>query len=217
MFPVHADYAANWYAEMLREENAALCDGNYDARNDALSQRYNRRLDLSRLVETLPRLGAVLWLERQSVKRAASIAFAPHCRLFVPDPGLSALCICRRLTAHSAVTPYGPREWLCFRDVDDVTRGKLFLLPDTDYFAWEELATQSVPLPAGPVSAWQRSFARLGFGWRARLLRFELHHASRLQRLDARPPAQTSCLGLELAGAIARTGHADFLAPAAPA
>ena len=181
-------------------------------RYGAPTPRGEGTLDLARLIEILPRLGAVLWLERQSAKRAASIRFAPRWRLFVSDPGLGVLCACRRLTAHSAVTPYGPREWLCFRDADDVARGKLFLLPDTDYFAWEELGRQSMPLPAGPLSALQRSFAPLSLGWRARLLRFDLHRAARLQRLEARVPPRISHLGLELAEAIARANHADFYA-----
>ena len=201
------------YADMSPRDSLAVSDRAYEGRS-AIALHGDSGVDIARLVDTLPKLGAVLWLERQSMKCAASIAFAPRCRLFVPDPGLRALCTCRHLTAHSAVTPYGPREWLCFRDGDDVARGKLFLLPDTDYFAWEELGKQAMPLPKARLSIVQRSFARLSLGWRAHLLRFDLQHAARLRRLDAHAPAQISRLGLELAGAIARSVHADFFASA---
>lgn len=179
-------------------------------------------LDLPRMADALPKLGAVLWLDRR-VWRAAP----PHATigsrgvLLLDHPALGVLGRCTTVAAHTAVTPHGPREWLCFRDDAGDAQGKLFLLPDTDYLAWDEMAAASrlAPVATAP-QRWQAhgaflrgALSRLGGGWRARLLTFDLRRLPWLRTLSARPPLRISLLGLELARAIARAEGAELISP----
>jgi len=196
-------------------------------RDDAVSgptspSRASAGFDLARIAEALPKLGAVLWLDRRD-RRAAPTRATIGARgvLLLDHPALVALDHCRQLTAHTAVTPQGPREWLCFRDGDGAAQSKLFLLPDTDYLAWDEMTAASHltrPSPQNepwhPHGAFLRSaLARLGAGWRARLLTFDLKKLPWLRTLNAQPPLRISLLGLELARVIARAEGADMVSP----
>jgi hypothetical protein len=178
--------------------------------------------DLARLIDALPKLGAVLWLERRDRRQTPPRAtLGPGGVLLLDHPALGALARCSAVTAHTAVTPQGPREWLCFRDAAGDAQGKLFLLPDTDYFAWDEMtATACVATPAPGLQRWQAhtaflrcAMARLGAGWRARLLIFDLRRLPWLRTLGARPPLRISLLGLDLARTIARAEGADLVSP----
>jgi hypothetical protein len=179
-------------------------------------------LDLPRLVEWLPRLGAVLWLERRE-RRVSPPRTLVGARgiVLLEHPALGVLGRCRSLAAHTAVTPHGPREWLSFRDAREEVRAKLFLLPDTDYLAWDEMAAATQLEPACEESPrWHAhaaflrgALARLGSAWRARVLRFELGRLPWLRTLDAQPPLRLSLLGLELARAIARSEGAELVSP----
>lgn len=179
-------------------------------------------LDLPRLAEWLPRLGAVLWLERRE-RRPSPLRALIGARgiVLLEHPALAVLGRCRSITAHTAVTPHGPREWLSFRDARDEVRAKLFLLPDTDYLAWDEMAaaTRLEPACEEPTrwhahAAFLRgALARLGSAWRARVLRFELGRLPWLRTLDAQPPLRLSLLGLELSRAIARSEGAELVSP----
>jgi len=180
------------------------------------------RFDLARVAEALPKLGAVLWLDRRD-RRAAPTRATIGARgvLLLDHPALVALEHCRQLTAHTAVTPQGPREWLCFRDADGAAQSKLFLLPDTDYLAWDEMTAASHLAPPSPqTEPWQphgaflrSAWARLGAGWRARLLTFDLKKLPWLRTLNAQPPLRISLLGLELARVIARAEGAELISP----
>lgn len=179
------------------------------------------RFDLSRLADALPHLGAVLWLERRN-RRAAPLraSIGANGVLLVDHPALGALARSHAVTAHTAVTSHGPREWLCFRDEAGEAQGKLFLLPDTDYLAWDEMTAASRLETEPPPECWNAhgaflrgALARLGSGWRARLLTFELTRLPWLRTLAARPPLRISLLGLELARAIARAEGAELISP----
>jgi len=180
------------------------------------------RFDLHRLLDAMPRLGTVLWLERRDRRAAARVSgTASEGVLLVEHPALGVLSRCTRITAHSAVTCNGPREWLCFHDAAGVG-SKLYLLPDTDYLAWDEMTAASRLLPpaAAPARDWQahgallrNAFARLGVGWRARLLEFDLKRMPWLRTLGARPPLRISLIGLELARAIASDEGAEWVTP----
>jgi len=177
--------------------------------------------DLARLADALPKLGTVLWLERRS-RRAAPLraSIGTNGVLLVDHPALGALARSNAVTAHTTVTSHGPREWLCFRDAAGDMQGKLFLLPDTDYLAWDEMAAAG-RLDAEPTpERWNAhgaflrgALSRLGSGWRARLLTFELKRLPWLRTLGARPPLRISLLGLELARAIARAEGAELVSP----
>ena len=178
--------------------------------------------DIATLASWLPRLGAVLWLGR-TVSTATAARAVAHARgvLLLDHPALSPLVRCVSATAHTQVTSHGPREWLSLRAHDDASLAKLFLLPDTDYLAWDEMTAALGLAPAieAPMrwhahAAFLRTaFARLGAAWRARLMTFEQRRLPWLQTLDARPPLRISLLGLELARAIALSENAELPSP----
>lgn len=179
-------------------------------------------LDLPRLAEWLPRLGAVLWLERRERRPPPSRALVgPRGIVLLEHPSLAALAHCGAIAAHTAVTPHGPREWLSFRDAKGEVRAKLFLLPDTDYLAWDEMAAAARLAPVREdASAWHAhtaflrgALARFGTAWRARVLRFEAGRLPWLRTLGAQPPLRLSLIGLELARAIARGEGAELVTP----
>lgn len=182
-----------------------------------------RRLDLGRLADALPRLGPVLWLERRPARASTEpAALGGRGPLLIEHPALGALAQCTSAVAQVAVTPLGPREWLCLRDRAGEAQAKLFLLPDTDYLAWDEMtaACQLDPALCPTPPRWSAhgaflrgAFARLGAGWRARLLTFRLRRMPWLRTLDAQAPLRMSLLGLELAQAIARDESAELVSP----
>ncbi len=178
--------------------------------------------ELARLVDALPSLGAVLWLDRAARRNLPLRAtMGAQGVLLLDHPALAVLGGGAPVTAHTAVTTHGPREWLCFRDDGGEAQAKLFLLPDTDYLAWDEMIAHShVAPPQEPPNRWQAratslrcALAHLGLGWRARLLVFDLKRMPWLRRLGTRPPLRVSLLGLEIARAITRAECADFVAP----
>jgi hypothetical protein len=179
-------------------------------------------LDLGRLAEALPRLGVVLWLERRERRaRSAHATIGVRGVLLVDHPALRAFARCSTVSAHSAVTPQGPREWICLRDHAGEAQAKMFLLPDTDYLAWDEMTgANAITAPSAPAQRWhahtaflRSAFARFGTGWHARLLVFDLKHLPWLRTLGARPPLRISLIGLEIARSIARAEGADLVTP----
>ena len=179
-------------------------------------------LDLPRLAEWLPRLGAVLWMEKTGRRRprAQMLPGARRVVLF-EHPALAVLAYCRSVAAHAVVTPHGPREWLDFRTGEGETLARLFLLPDTDCLAWDEMAAATRLTPADDnAPAWQAhaaflrsALSRFGAAWRARVLRFEAGRLPWLRTLGARPPLRLSLIGLELVHAIVRSENAELVSP----
>jgi len=179
-------------------------------------------LDLHALARWLPRLGAVLWLDRSARRHAPMRAVTGSRGLLLLDhPALDALARSTIATAHTQVTPHGPREWLAFRDASGETLAKLFLLPDTDYLAWDEMTAAAALAPRIEEPArWhahaaflRQALARIGTAWQARLFTFEQRKLPWLQTLDARSPLRLSLLGLELARLIARSEGAELVSP----
>jgi len=178
--------------------------------------------DLVRIADALSKLGSVLWLERRERRVGQMrVTIGAGGLVLFDHPALAVLGRCSAMTAHTAITPRGPREWLCFRDATGETQGKLYLLPDTDYLAWDEMnaASRIVPQAESP-SRWHAhgaflrgAMARLGQGWRGRLLTFEFKRFPWLRTLGAQAPLRISLLGLELARAIARDENAELVSP----
>jgi hypothetical protein len=183
--------------------------------------RPSRGLDLAQLADALPKLGTVLWLERRLPAPTPAPIVLPRGVVLLDHPALVVLARCSDVSACEAVTPNGPREWLAFASADGESRAKLFLLPDSDYLAWDEMTAQCRSATAGePVPRWgahaaflRNALARIAGGWRARLLAFEQRRLPWLCTLDARPPLRISLLGLDLARAIARDEGAELVSP----
>jgi hypothetical protein len=201
-------------------ERAAMSDGllrDWDPAEPAADSVYEPRtrvaeLDLSAFVEWLPRLGTVLWLHQP--RRESNF---PRARLtergvlLLEHPDIAAFGDVTAIRARSAVTPHGPREWLDF-DTGATTRARMYLLPDTDYLAWDAMCATFTGEDAtvGPRSRWQahRTFMRCAFArartaWVARVVRMPLLRLPCLQVLGARDAASVSALGRRLAAAIA--------------
>jgi hypothetical protein len=177
------------------------------------------RFDLATIATCLPRLGPVLWLERHPLHALPTRpSFDTHDGVLFGHPALAMLGRCESVTARFAVTAHGPREWLDFRDANASVEARLFLLPDTDYFAWDRMLEGCArpPLPRRPQpwhahAAFLRgALARIGRSWRAHLVTFRFERIQFLSLLDARTPARISPLGLELARPIADGERAEL-------
>jgi hypothetical protein len=169
-------------------------------------------------LRALPRLGNVLWL---TCGRKASSAAVSASAIDLDDECLWPLAAFSRARGRHAITPAGPREWIDFAGVEGRILAKLFLLPDTDYFAWDEFVAPLSETPPPQVAAgwnahlaFQRSaLRRLGASWRACLLRFELAGDPWHPRLRRCRKGHASLLDLEVAVAIARAEGAFLSAP----
>lgn len=195
-------------------------DGDVFARSGERAEHV--ALDLANLAEWLPRLGTVLWLERRDSAPGTPQRMSAGPRLMLLEHAAAGLLArCASLSAWSSVTPQGPREWLCFHADSGEIQAKLFLLPDSDVLAWDQMsaaqgliAAESVA-PEGTVHAslLRRALARFGNRWQARLLAFDLRPLPWLHTLGAKAPLRISLLGLDLARAIVRDENAEWISP----
>ena len=179
-------------------------------------------LDLATLAEWLPRLGTVLWLERRDAVPGAPLRMSAGPRLLLLEHAAAGvLARCASLRAWSNVTPQGPREWLSLHQASGEVAAKLFLLPDSDVLAWDQMtaALGLVPVESGPPDApghasfLRRALARFGHRWQARLLAFDLKPLPLLHTLGAKAPLRISLLGLDLARTIVHDENAEWLSP----
>jgi hypothetical protein len=188
----------------------------------ALARESGERFDVAALAPWLPRLGATLWLDRKGRRPVeAPATIGSRGLLLLDHPALTVLARCLCASAHVQVTSHGPREWLSFRDADGNALAKLYLLPDTDYLAWDEMvAAMRFAPPVKEPADWQAhtaflrlAFARLGTAWQARLVTFEHRRLPWLHTLGARAPLKLSLLGVEIARLIAASENAELLSP----
>lgn len=177
---------------------------------------------LCEFAEWLPRLGPVLWLDRRNANRQTRIC--PDARsgpVLLDHPALVTLCNSRKLCAHHAVTVHGPREWVSFHSASGEVDARLYLLPDSDVLAWDEMIPGLRMACAGSeqndapthTNFLRRALGRFGQRWQARLLEFRSSRQPWLNELDAQPPLKISLLGIELAGHIVRDESADWISP----
>lgn len=173
------------------------------------------------LAEWLPRLGPVLWVQRCNVGMDRQANAQPTSTLLLDHPALTVLSACRQLRAHQATTARGPREWLSFQSVNDASDAKLFVLPDTNVLAWDEMSAalrmtpSTTDLEKAPTHATflGRALSRFGQRWQARLLEFRCMDRPWLRVLDARSPLRISLLGIEIARNIVRDEYAEWISP----
>jgi hypothetical protein len=203
-------------------QDHAAAGSTYIAAGRAVRDCTPMPLVLNSLAEWLPRLGTALWIDRREVAAPTHARSASGDGLILLDhPAASALARCASLRAHSAVTPQGPREWLCFHDEHREVTAKLFLLPDTDCLAWDQMAAANglaaaepaAHEPPGHSAFLRRALARFGHRWHARLLVFDFKQLPWLQTLGARAPLRISLLGLDVARAIVRNENAEWVSP----
>ncbi|TAM58388.1 MAG: hypothetical protein EPN49_12615 [Rhodanobacter sp.] len=148
------------------------------------------------LLEALPALGAVLYVPKQP----RWPAYRPMPRgLLAEDAVLAPLLQTHWLLAASVVTSEGPREWVECVDRHGHLRARLYLLPDTDYLAWDMLLAGGKPV-AVPMQAW---WPRNGRSGSAQLLRFHVRRLAGLRVLGCETAMSVSALSRHLAERVA--------------
>lgn len=153
------------------------------------------------LARWLPQLGGVLCLSPH-----ADDAQEPQADgLLVEQAGLATLHRSRWLRVASAVTAEGPREWADAMDDRGRVCARIYLLPGTDYCAWDALPR--IPGRQGIVAARVAAFRASS----ARLLRFRHRRLAGLDVLGAEPCAMGR-LDLRVAAEIVR--HESVALPA---
>lgn len=176
---------------------------------------------LTQLAEWLPQLGPVLWLER-SVRTSEKHACQPSATTLLLDhPALQVLAVTTQLQAHHAITAHGPREWFSFLSSNGMVHARLFLLPDSDVLAWDQMSSalniapldENSPEPPTHHTFLRRALNRLGQSWHARLLEFHCTCRPWLSVLDAKAPLRISLLGIDIARSIVRDEHAEWISP----
>lgn len=125
------------------------------------------RLKPRTLFEGLGQLGGVLYLARQDIATSAETA-RPHGCL-VESAGLAPLLATHHVGLTCAITAEGPREWIDCVSRDGDTVARIYLLPDTDYLAWDGLFAGAMPSDAPVHHAPDRDWLRAS---RARVLCF---------------------------------------------
>jgi hypothetical protein len=110
----------------------------------ARSTAATRWLDLSprTLFEGLGQLGGVLYLAPRHAE-APEVVASPGC--LVETSELAPLLGTRHVGLTCAVTAEGPREWIDCVDGRGDILGRVYLLPDTDYLAWDGLFADATP------------------------------------------------------------------------
>lgn len=149
------------------------------------------------LVEGLGQLGGVLYLAPLPVSCQANLPTSPGC--LVESTDLAPLLSTRYVGVTCAVTCEGPREWIDCIGADGDTLARIYLLPDTDYLAWDGLFVDALPIEAPPRPLLDREWLR---GCRARVLSFSRRRFAGFDMLSA-TDACISVLGRGVARDIA--------------
>ena len=149
------------------------------------------------LIDGLGQLGGVLYLAPRPERCPRHDNLPPGC--LVESADLAPLLATRFVGHTCAVTAEGPREWIDIAGGQGETLARIYLLPDTDYLAWDGLFVDTLPChaPAGdlPDREWRR-------GSRARVLSFTRRQLVDFTLLGARD-APVSSLGRGVARDIA--------------
>lgn len=139
--------------------------------------------------------------------------------LYRPQQGgeLSGWAQSVRAEAQVGVDSDGLRESLSFFDRDGRCCWRLWLLPDSDFLAWDRLLAslpnRGVAVPGDGIGErlWQRLARRLtSDSWRACVLRLHAMPPAPALRVLAASPAALSALGVGIAREIARAEGAEI-------
>lgn len=150
------------------------------------------------LAAQLPALGSVLY---QWTREAECEASAPVRGWLVQAPNLRPLIGVTHVQCVSMVGARGPREWFDCLDATGQLRARIYLLPDTDYLAWDALIAAGTPVP-------EPHTRRSGYGYRratARPVQFQCRTLPGLSLLQARDVVALSPLGRDVAEECAGT------------
>lgn len=156
------------------------------------------RVSPAMLLRYLPPLGSVLYLPTQS--RMSAIEEMPR-GLLVARMQLAPLLQTHYAVAASTITSEGPREWIECVDRHGHQLARLYLLPDTDYLAWDALpaGAEATTRPAPIHARWPRNTRSVS----AHLLRFHWRQLGGLDVLGAEAATQVSSLSRHLVEQVA--------------
>lgn len=171
--------------------------------------RRRMRMDPAELFDALPALGSVLYMP--VCPRGQPPSALPG-GVLVETMQLAPLLQTTTLDVVCAITTDGPREWADCRDARGRLCARLYLLPDTDYLAWDHLFGASPGVSPGDVPHAERQ----RHGACVALLRFHVRAMAGLRVLGAEIHPPASALSRQLAGQIARA-EAVMLQRADPA
>jgi hypothetical protein len=149
------------------------------------------------LAHGLTQLGCVLYLP---TRRCADEGVDLPLGLLADSLELTPLLCTRYVGLASAVTGEGPREWIECVDLCGHLQARIYLLPDTDYLAWDALFADGVPVDA-PAN--HRAGRPVCFAEQARLICFTRRAVSQLSMLCGSEPERVSTLGRGVARDIA--------------
>jgi hypothetical protein len=157
------------------------------------------RVSPDMLLRELPALGSVLYLPMQPI--VSAIEEIPR-GLLVDSMQLAPLLQTHYLVAASAITSEGPREWIECVDRYGHLCARLYLLPDTDYLAWDALLASAEAMSVSTTAPMQ-SRPRNSRSVSAHLLRFHWRQLAGLDVLGAEVATQVSTLSRHLVGQVA--------------
>jgi hypothetical protein len=158
------------------------------------------RVSPATLLHYLPPLGSVLYLPMQA--RVTAIEEIPR-GLLVESMQLAPLLQTHYLVAASAITSEGPREWIECVDCRGHLCARLYLLPDTDYLAWDALLASAEAMTAPPTAPMHTRWPRNTRPVSAHLLRFHWRQLAGLDVLGAEASTRVSILSRQLVAQVA--------------
>jgi len=150
----------------------------------------------SAFVHWLPLLGSVLYVPSRT-EADASTRWPDG--LLSESPLLTPMLRTRFLRVLGMVSADGPREWIDCLDARGEILVQLYLLPDTDYLAWDNLPSDSAVI----ISLPGHGRAHLFHGAAAHVMRFRCQPLANIVCLGEALPPRISPLGRVIAQAIA--------------
>ncbi|MFA5591434.1 MAG: hypothetical protein WDA70_12130 [Lysobacteraceae bacterium] len=161
-------------------------------------------IDWQHLAPALQTLGPVLHVD------GLATGVVPELISSVPWPArpeLLGLVCARRLVASVLVDSHGPRESLHFLGAGGWPLASIWLLPDSDFLAWERLLEHLPDTPTADVAWWQELPHHAPRGC-ARVRRFSSTRLGDHALIDAAPAAHLSHIGRKRARQIAAVAGA---------